>query len=178
MNAPNGTHESTTCPGCGAVLPVSQWPGTPKYNASGACAEVAGELLGFEVQHATRLGYLHQLRIDAYGAQHVAPAAPRIGPVFALNGLYMFFERGSGNIDVRTAHGIMANAYDDWPALTPPATVGRLTAYDVLTAGDVGDVEAALIAWAREVWESWPAKEQDVIRKLTNDLVPPRYLGR
>ena len=185
MNSADDTHESggglekeSACPGCGAVLPRSDWPGKAKNTASPECLEVAGELLGYELEHAARLGYLHQLRIDAYGAQHVSPDAPRIGPVFALNGLYMYFERGSGTIDVRTAHGIMANSYDDWPALTPPATVGRLTAYDVLTAGDVGDVEAALITWAREVWESWPAEEQDVIRKLTGDLVPPRYFRR
>ena len=175
MNSPDGTHNSTVCPGCRAVLPRSEWPGEAKYNASAECLEVAGQLLGYEVEHSAQLGYLHQLRIDAYGAQHVSPDAPRIGPVFALNGLYMYLERGSGNIDVRTAHGMMANAYDDWPAMTPPATVGRLTAYDVLTADDV---ESALITWAREVWESWPPDDQDTIRKLTVELVPERYFRR
>ena len=163
------------CPGCGAVLPQSEWPGEAKYNASPECLEVAGQLLGYEIEHSAQLGYLHQLRIDAYGAQHVSPDAPRIGPVFALNGLYMFLERGSGNIDVRTAHGIMANSYDDWPVMTAPASVGRLTAYDVLTADDV---ETALVTWAREVWESWPADDQDTIRKLTVELVPQRYFRR
>jgi hypothetical protein len=137
--------------------------------------EIAGELLGYEVEHSAQLGYLHQLRIDAYGAQHVAPDAPRIGRVFALNGLYMYFERGSSNLDVRTAHGIMANSYDDWPAMTPPEQVGRLTAYDVLLADDV---ESALISWAREVWESWPAEDQEIIRKLTIELVPEKYFRR
>ena len=177
MNSPDGTHESA-CPGCGAVLPRSDWPGQAQNTASPECLEVAGQLLGYELEHATQLGYLHQLRLDAYGAQHVRPDAPRIGPVFALNGLYMYLERGSGNIDVRTAHGIMANSYNDWPALTPPAKAGRLTAYDVLTAGDVEDVEAALITWAAEVWESWPSDVRVVIRNLTIDLVPPRYLPR
>jgi len=175
VNSPDDAHESTVCPGCGAVLPRSKWPEAPKYNASPECAEVAGELLGYEIEHSARLGYLHQLRIDAYGAQHVSPDAPRIGPVFALNGLYMYFERGSGNLDVRTAHGIMANSYDDWPRLTPPPKVGALTAYDVLTAADV---ETALITWARGVWESWPAGVQDVIRALTTELVPSRYFRR
>ena len=172
MNAPDDTHESTRCPGCGAVLPRSDWPEEPRYNATRECAEVAGQLLGHEVEHAARLGHLHQLRIDAYGAQHVKPGAPRIGPVFALNGLYMYFERGSGNVDVRTAHGIMANSYDDWPALTPPAKVGRLTAYDVLLSDDV---EAALVEWARQVWDAWPEPDRDVIRELTVKLVPARY---
>jgi hypothetical protein len=175
VNRLNDTHESTACPGCGAVLPTSQWPENPKYNASRECAEVAGQLLGYEVEHSARLGYLHQLRIDAYGGQHVDVNGPRIGPVFALNGLYMFLERGSGNLDVRTAHGIMANSYSDWPRLVPPTQAGQLTAYDVLTAGGVDEVEKTLLAWAREVWESWPHDDQETIRKLTVQLVPERY---
>lgn len=178
MNSPDGTHESTVCPGCRAVLPSSEWPDTPKYNASAECAEVAGELLGFEVENAARLGYLHQLRIDAYGGQHVNPDAPRIGPVFALNGLYMFLERGSGNLDVRTAHGIMANSYDDWPRLVPPDRVGELTAYDVLMSGGVDEVESALLKWARQVWESWPDGVRETIRELTGELVPERCFKR
>ncbi|GAA1134771.1 hypothetical protein GCM10009630_36740 [Kribbella jejuensis] len=178
MNTPDDTRSSTICPGCRAELPVSDWPETPKYNASRECAEVAGELLGFEIEHAARLGYLHQLRIDAYGAQHVNPNAPRIGPVFALNGLYMFLERGSGNVDVRTAHGIMANSYDDWPRLVPPARAGELTAYDVLTAGGVDEVESTLLRWAAQVWESWPDAERETIRNLTVELVPERYFRR
>jgi hypothetical protein len=90
----------------------------------------------------------------------------------------MFFERGSGNLDVRTAHGIMANSYDDWPRLVPPARVGELTAYDVLTAGTVDDVESALLKWAREVWESWPDGDRELIRRLTVELVPERCFKR
>lgn len=104
-----------TCPGCRIDLPVSDWPGTSKYNASPECAQVAGELLCFEVEHTVGLGYLHQLRIDAYGGQRVGEQMPQITAIFALNGLYMFLERGSGDIDVRTAHGIMANLFSDWP---------------------------------------------------------------
>ncbi|GAA1680555.1 hypothetical protein GCM10009745_25720 [Kribbella yunnanensis] len=178
MNSGDGTHESSRCPGCRVELPISQWPETPKYNASPECLQVAGDLLGFEIEHQLRLGYLHQLRIDAYGAQHVRVGAPRIGPVFALNGLYMFLERGSGNIDVRTAHGIMANSFGDWPELMPPESVGRLTAYDVLSAGGVDEVEQAMLAWAEQVWTSWPETDREVIRKLTVDLVPARYFRR
>jgi hypothetical protein len=158
--------------------PPTDWPAEPRYRASPACLRAAGELLGFEVEHATRLGHLHQLRIDAYGAQHVKAGAPRIGPVFALNGLYMYFERGSGNVDVRTAHGIMANTYDDWPQLTPPVFVGALTVYDVLSAGGVDAVKSALVRWARRVCEAWPEDTRDVVRKLTVDLVPERYFRR
>jgi hypothetical protein len=49
-------------------------------------------LLGFEVENAARLGDLHQLRIDAYGAQHAGEHTPAIGTIVPLNGLYMFLE--------------------------------------------------------------------------------------
>jgi len=156
-------------------LPAAPWPENPKLNASTACLRVAADLLGFELEHQPQLGYLHQLRMDAYHAQHVRAGAPKIGPVFALNGLYMFLERGSGNLDVRTAHGIMANRFSDWPELTAPGHAGRLTAYDVLSAGDPKAVEAALLAWAAEVWAAWPEADRDVVRKLTIELVPERY---
>ena len=66
----------------------------------------------------------------------------------------------------------------DSTSSTPPATVGRLTAYDVLTAGGVEEVEATLIMWAGQVWDSWSDDVQDVVRKLTVDLVPERYFRR
>ncbi|HYU83567.1 MAG TPA: DUF5946 family protein, partial [Kribbellaceae bacterium] len=82
------------------------------------------------------------------------------------------------NLDVRTAHGVMANSFSDWPRLTPPPRVGDLTAYDVLCAGDVDQVEAALIEWARQVWEAWPEPDRAIVRRLTIDLVPARYLPK
>jgi len=39
-------------------------------------------------------------------------------------------------------------------------------------------VEAALITWAEQVWQSWPPSEQDIIRILTVELVPQRYFRR
>jgi hypothetical protein len=181
VNAADDTRESRRCPGCQVVLPVSNWSGGPSgYHASPECAEVAGALLGYEIDHQLDLGHLHQLRIDAYGAQHVGPRTRPITTVFALNGLYMYLERGSGNLDVRTAHGIMANSYSDWPVLTPPEQVGRLTAHAVLQAGAVGvrEVEERLIEWAGQVWAAWPGQDQQVVRDLTDKLVPERYFHR
>jgi hypothetical protein len=50
-------NEPRECPGCRVELPVTDWPGgSPKANASPECQQVAGELLGFEVENAARLG--------------------------------------------------------------------------------------------------------------------------
>jgi Family of unknown function (DUF5946) len=176
------TTEVTACPGCDVRLPVSDWPAEPKRHASPACLEVAGELLGFEVEHQAELGHLHQLRIDAYGAQHCGPDTPAIGTVFALNGLYMYFERGSGNLDVRTAHSVMADSGTSWPKLTAPPSVGGITAYDVVVAirrgASVGDVERLMIEWADTAWNAWPESDRELIRDLTVATVPERYFRR
>lgn len=168
--------ELTRCPGCRIELPRSDWPGgNPKYRASAECQESAGGLLGYEVEHLDRLGHLHQLRIDAYGAQHTGEATPPITTVFALNGLYMYFERGSTGLDVRTAHGIMANTWSRWPKLLPPERVGTLTAHDVWQGGSVEEVERLVVQWAEQVWAAWPEADRDTVRRLTDDLVPARY---
>jgi hypothetical protein len=62
--------------------------------------------------------------------------------------------------------------------LLPPGRVGRLTAYDVLQGGSVEAVEKLLLAWAEQVWSAWPANDQETVRQLTIELVPPRYLKR
>jgi hypothetical protein len=135
-------------PGCRVELPVTDWPGNAKCVASPECQQTAGE------------------------------HTPAIGTIFALNGLYMFLERGSGNLDMRTAHSIMANSGTRWPRLLPPERVGRLTAYDVLQGGSVEAVEKLLLAWAEQVWSDWPANDQETVRLLTIELVPPRHLKR
>jgi hypothetical protein len=81
-------NKPSECPGRRVELPVTDRPGVnARYNASRECLQAAGELLGFEVENTARLGYLHQLRIDAYGAQHTGERTPAITTIFALDGL-------------------------------------------------------------------------------------------
>lgn len=35
-----------------------------------------------------------------------------------------------------------------------------------------------MLEWADQVWTSWPAATQQLIRDLTITLVPPRYFHR
>jgi Family of unknown function (DUF5946) len=174
---------TTVCPGCKAELPRSGWTGgSDRLHASAECHEVASGVLGYETEHLAALGHLHQLRIDAYGAQHCGPRTPAINTVFALNGLYMFFEHGGSGLDVRTAHTIMANMRTPWPKLTAPEQVGDLTAYDVyrlaISGARVDEVADLMVAWAEQAWNAWPDADRDVVRRLTDALVPRRYYRR
>lgn len=174
---------TTVCPGCKAELPRSGWTGgSDRLHASAECHEVASGVLGYETEHLAALGHLHQLRIDAYGAQHCGPRTPAINTVFALNGLYMFLEHGSSGLDIRTAHTIMANTRTPWPKLTAPEQVGDLTAYDVyrlaVSGARVDEVADLMVAWAEQAWNAWPDTDRDVVRRLTDELVPRRYYRR
>ncbi|MHB8959789.1 MAG: DUF5946 family protein [Candidatus Limnocylindrales bacterium] len=64
------------CPGCG-LRPPAWWRGAVEpdrpLRASAACWGLHAELVGFELQHLVALGRLHQLTVDAYGAQHAGP---------------------------------------------------------------------------------------------------------
>lgn len=172
------TSTTTVCPGCKAELPRSDWTGgSDKLHASAECHEVASGVLGYETGHLAELGHLHQLRIDAYGAQHCGTRTPAITTVFALNGLYLFLEHGSSSLDVRTAHSIMANTRrTPWPKLTAPDDVGELTADDVFrltrSAAAVGEVAELIVEWARQVWNAWPDTDRLLVRNLTDELVP------
>jgi hypothetical protein len=77
----------------------------------------------------------------------------------------------------------MANSGARRPRLLPPDRVGqsyavRRTAYDVPQGGSIEAVGKLLLASAEQVWSAWPANDQETVRQLTIDLVPPRYLKR
>jgi hypothetical protein len=174
---------TTVCPGCKTELPRSEWTGgSDRLYASAECHEVASAVLGYETEHMTALGHLHQIRIDAYGAQHCGPRSPAISTVFALNGLCMFLEHDSTGLDVRTAHTITANTRTPWPKLTAPEHPGDLTVYDVYrlarSGAEVSEVAGLMVAWAEQAWNAWPDIDRDVVRTLTDELVPRRYFRR
>jgi hypothetical protein len=82
----------------------------------------------------------------------------------------------------RTARSTPVTLLPPIPAPGGPGScrdrVGLLTAYGVLHGGSVEAVEKLLLAWAEQVWSAWPAHDQETVRQLTIELVPPRYLKR
>jgi hypothetical protein len=35
-----------------------------------------------------------------------------------------------------------------------------------------------MVAWAEQAWNAWPDIDRDVVRTLTDELVPRRYFRR
>ena len=84
---------STTCPGCGVQQPGSGWDWDPSVNYSPECWQLYGEVTGFELGHLELLR-LHQMTVDAYGAQHVPGDGRGTRAAYSLVGLHLALERG------------------------------------------------------------------------------------
>lgn len=163
MTASRAAAASTSCPGCG-LLPPAGWDGAIEpdrpIRASSACWGLHAELVGFELAHQARLGAaLHQLTVDAYGAQHAGPPTGQRYVAYSVAGLALALARGWSGVEVRNLHARMGPAQPSWPRLPPPPVPASLTVGDVVAAGawaDSPDGHAeAVDRWARAVWASW-----------------------
>lgn len=164
------------CPGCGVRAPEG-WRGAVEpdrpIRASATCWGLQAELAGFELLHAARLGRLHQLTVDAYGAQHAGPPTSARRIAYSLAGLALAIERSWSGVEVRELHARMGPVQPSWPAPPPPREPAHLTVADVVAAGAWADSPEghaeAVERWARAVWASW-RDHQDAILGWADEL--------
>lgn len=155
---------SRVCPGCGVSLPLSEAPPDGRANASAECWQLYGELTVYTL--AQGYGeFIHQLMVDAYGAQHVGENARPIGAAFALIGLYLTCERGYSGRQVQHMHMLLARRSKTWPRFVPPPHVGALTILDVVRASAGEERNAMLRRWGHSAWDAW-GQEHERVRAL------------
>jgi hypothetical protein len=127
-------------------------------------------VVGHELTHIPKLGRLHQLTEDAYGAQHAGPRVPAIGMAFALIGLHLVLDAGWSGTAVRAAHQYLAAHYKNWPRFTAPGQPAVLTVAHV-AGSPTPEVHASRVrAWAASVWESWSTEHQ-AVREWANQTL-------
>lgn len=188
------------CPGCGLASDAPGIQPDREVHASAACWGLHAELVGFELLHAARLGRLHQLTVDAYGAQHPDPDGTGLRLAYSLVGLCLALERGWTGLEVREMHARMGRWQSWWPAFHRPAPVvpsiepkrrrapagdpdpagapaPEPTVADVVRVGVRADsVEGhagAVEAWADGVWARW-GPEHVTIRAFTDRVLAVR----
>lgn len=146
--------------------------------ASAECLEVCGEVTGFALD-TSGLMQVHQLSVDAYGAQHGGGGTPPIRLAFSLVGLYLALDRDLDGEQVRAAHARMGKPDASWPAFTPPDHLGLATIMSVAEQGLMRGSRSghldAVTRWAEAVWTGWARQRKDVIA-LAGRLLPD--LGR
>ncbi|WP_222192826.1 DUF5946 family protein [Modestobacter italicus] len=141
--------ETSSCPGCGAVLVVVPGLEADHPGASASCAglfRVTVRGLREEAPQDHRSAALLQLATDAYDAQHLPAGAPA-GPAVRL---CLDLDQASGP---RRASAPGARV-DDPPSPAPPAH-WTTTVADLAADLDVVDLPALLRAWAEAVWQDW-----------------------
>jgi hypothetical protein len=157
------------CPGCGIRLPVTETAPEGRYNASAECWQLYGELAAYTVTRGYA-EFIHQLAVDAYGAQHVGAHARPIGVAFALIGLYLACERHYTGRQVQHLHMLLARRSKTWPPFVPPPHMGSVTVGDVVRAQPGAERDAMLRVWGQSVWDAW-RPEHERVRALFSGVM-------
>ena len=142
-----------------------------RSNASPACWGRRTDVLAFEFQHLAQVGRLHQLAVDAYGAQHGGDQTPAISVPFALIGLHLALDLGWSGNAVRGAHKYLADRSSAWPAFAVPEGPAWMTVADVAVAATPEDYSRLVKEWAVSVWAAW-AHERDGVQAWARASLP------
>ncbi|MBO0931304.1 DUF5946 family protein [Fibrella aquatilis] len=155
------------CPGCGVQLEhTALHAPPPRYAASGSCWLVFGELSYYTLSLNDPY-FIHQLTIDAYGAQHSGQQTKPITTVFALVGLQLAIEKRYTGRQVQQAHIALARQQKDWPTLIMPDQTGAITMQDVWQAEAGQHRNRRIHDWTESVWQRW-APSADWVRDCVN----------
>lgn len=115
--------------------------------------------------------FIHQLLVDAYGAQHADETTKPIAVLFSLIGLYLHLEKGYTGKQVQRAHMRLARWPNTWPRLPLPHDCGEIH-IDHVHAAEAGPARDAMIdRWCASVWESWSESRVVVVE------IAQKYLG-
>jgi hypothetical protein len=115
-------------------------------------------------------GFIHQLAVDTYRAQHVGEHTRPIGVAFALIGLYFACERGYSGRQVQHLHMLLARRSKTWPSFAPPQHVGSVTVLDVVQAQPGEARDAMLQRWGQSVWDAW-SQERESVKTLVERVM-------
>lgn len=163
------TVKSIECPGCGLNMPGQKLLINDRYNASQECWQLYGELTIYTMTSGD-LTFMHQLVVDAYGAQHSGGVTKPITTAFSLIGLQLAVERDYTGWQVQQAHMQLAQKQKEWPQLAPPNPAGKVTLLDVMLEDAGWERDRALRQWAESVWQSWK-QQHEWVRKIIDQLL-------
>lgn len=144
------------CVGCGGVVPQVDGPVHRYMTASPGCWRAYTELLAGGLPPSPASG----LTVDAYAVTHPGTPGPQSTPSVWVHLLTLCFvlerrwpvERG---VDLRRA---CADAFDRWPWLEPPSSMGDLSAIDIDRAIRARDGASAIDLtrrWVNGAWAAW-----------------------
>jgi uncharacterized protein DUF5946 len=141
----------TACIGCGGLIPDVDGPTHRYIGASPGCWAIYTELVAGGLPASP----LSALAVDAYAVQHPGVPGPQSTPSvwIHLTALQLSLEAGWRTDQLMRIRAAAAGAFDGWPWLEPPRSMGPVTVVDV---ADRGSSDANVVnAWVRGAWEAW-----------------------
>lgn len=169
-----GADGTSSCPGCGVVLPEEGGPTHAYIGASPACWLRHGALLAREYQQIAPWE-AHGLSVDTYAVQHPGIPERRSIQSVALHLVAMCDRLERGGEEERRLWLLREGARKaprDLRWLEPPPPAYRLTVVDVLER-DPDEHREAVAAWARDTWAAWAA-HHDQVRAWLDELAARR----
>ena len=165
------------CVGCRGLVPDEDGPVHRYMTASPGCWRVYTEL-GAGAMPATPRS---PLTVDAYAVTHPGVPGPQSTPSVWIHLVALCFvlERGWRVDQVIRLRRAGADAFDGWPWLDRPESMGDVTIVDVDGAVEAGDgaTAAGLVeAWIDAAWGAWSA-HHPAVRSRTDELAARFFPG-
>jgi len=144
------------CPGCGSTAVLADGPRPALLSASSGCWAQYCEVLSRSYGDP-EYRRVHQVVVDAYGAQHPAGRGRREAQAVALHlmTLCLIVEDGADPAHGPALHKQMMARRPPFTSLSPPSLAGLTTAADVLKAGSADEHRRMAYEWGSEVWQAW-----------------------
>jgi hypothetical protein len=167
------SNSTSSCPGCGLVLPERGGPVHSYLGSSPACWALYGEVLAREYSDPACFR-VHQLTVDAYAVQHPGVPERRSIQSVALHlvTLCLVLERGADPAAGPQLHKHLTKR-GGFRWLEPPEPNGQITVADVHRAATATEHRCSVQAWAREVWGAWAAHHTTVRHWIADGLGDP-----
>ena len=159
------------CVGCRGLVPDEDGPIHRYMIASPGCWRIYTELGAGSMPRTDQSA----LTVDVYAVTHPGVPGPQSTPSVWVHlvTLCAVIERGWGVEQAIRLRRAGADAFDRWPWLERPVSMGAVTAIDVGRAVDAGDGERArdlVESWIDAAWGAWSA-QHPAVRARTDDLV-------
>ena len=162
------------CVGCRGLVPDEDGPIHRYMTASPGCWRIYTELGAGGLPTSPR----SPLTVDAYAVTHPGVPGPQSTPSVWIHLITLCFvlERGWPVVQAIRLRGIGADAFDRWPWLDRPESMGEVTVVDVGRAVEAGKgaTAAELVeAWIDAAWGAWSAHHSSV--RARTDALAARF---
>lgn len=126
-----------------------------EFAENSTCRPWYDQVAFYTLSHPDQAYFIHQLVVDAYGAQHATEASKSIAVAFALLGLYLFSEKGYTGKQVQMVHVQLGKVKSEYPKFDLPKNRGAINIQHVLGAAPGPERDQKIKEWVLDTWKAF-----------------------